>query len=710
MLAVVSLGMNIHPHLKSRLNPLHLTALCVCLLLAACDPSANNRLDQEQITAGQSMKEHTVNDQLTADYGNWPSPVTPRSLVEGVRGIGSLQYDEGFVYWLESRPEEAGRQTIMRWHQESGVEDILPIPFNARSRVHEYGGTSYAVHQGDIWFSQFDDQRLYRITPGAAPEPITIEGALRFAACTPDASRNRLICIREDHRDEGEPRNELVSVTMDGRDQEGEILFAQSDFVSAPALSANGSKIAFVSWMHPNMPWDNTTLWSADFKQDGSLSDLRMHNSSTQESVIDPKWSDSGDLYALSDRNNWWSLYRISENTFEPISHDEDEIEIGGPMWGLGTSYYAVGQQNRAVAIMNQGGVEHLSILHLDGTGSDKLAIKDVTNIGSMVLEDNRITVVLNYANKPSELVSLNIDGTDVSVIRSTGKRANPNWSPPYQLVTFPTANGKAVAHGIYLPPTNPEVGAPAEQTPPLIVTVHGGPTSVSSPGYSLAQQFWTSRGFAILDLNYRGSTGFGREYRRALYGNWGVADVEDAVAGAKWLAEQKLADPNRLIIRGGSAGGFTVLAAHAFHNTFSAGASHYGISDLTILAEETHKFESRYLDQVIGPYPELDHVYQERSPINHLDNFKAPLIILQGLEDKVVPSNQSELIFEALKTSGVPTAYVSFEGEGHGFRKAENIVHAIQAELYFYSKVLNMPVADNLPEIQIDNLEDAQQ
>lgn len=654
-----------------------------------------------------------MKDQLIADYGNWPSPITPNSLVEGVRGIGSLQYDNGFVYWLESRPEEAGRQTIMRWHQESGVEEILPTPFNARSRVHEYGGTSYLVHGNVIWFSQFDDQRLYRMTPGDVPEPITVKSAnksaIRFAACTPDVSRGRLICVREDHRAGGEPRNELVAVAMDGRDQEGEILFAQSDFVSAPRLSSDGSSIAFVSWMHPNMPWDNTTLWSANFKRDGSLSDLAKHNANTQESVIDPQWADSGDLYALTDRSNWWSLNRVSTDTFEAIAHDEDEVEIGGPMWTLGASYYAFSPPNRAVAVMNRGGVEHLSILDLEGKGSSAIPIQDVTGIGSMVLADDRIVAVLRYANKPAELVSLKTDGTDISVIRTTSNSANPAWSSPYQLVTFPTGDGNAVAHGIYLPPQHPDASAPPDQAPPLIVTVHGGPTGVSSPGYSLAQQFWTSRGFAILDLNYRGSTGFGREYRRALYGNWGVADVEDAVAGAKWLSDQKLADPARLIIRGGSAGGFTVLAAHAFHNTFSAGASHYGISDLTILAEETHKFESRYLDQVIGPYPELDHVYQQRSPINHLDNFKAPLIMLQGLDDKVVPPNQSEMIFEALKARGVPTAYVSFEGEGHGFRKAENIVYAIQAELYFYSRVLNMPVADDLPAIEIDNLKDVE-
>jgi dipeptidyl aminopeptidase/acylaminoacyl peptidase len=693
--------MNTYLQFLARLKPTRVITFCICTVLAACAPSVNDKIDKGQ----------TMNDQLIADYGNWPSPVTPSSLVEGVRGIGSLQHDGGFIYWLESRPEEAGRQTIMRWHQQTGVEEILPAPFNARSRVHEYGGTSYVVYGNVIWFSQFDDQRLYRMTPGDAPVPITTKsadkGAIRFAACKPDVSRNRLICVREDHRAQGEPRNELVAITMDGSDQEGKILFAQSDFVSAPQLSPDGSSIAFVSWMHPNMPWDNTTLWSANFKQDGSLSNLTKHNSNTQESVIDPKWSTSGDLYALTDRSNWWSLNRISKDTFEPVAHDEDEVEIGGPMWALGTSYYSFSAGNSAVAVMNRGGVEHLSILDLKGDGSNAIPIQDVTGIGSMVLADDRIVAVLRYANKPAELVSFKTDGTDISVIRTTSKSADPTWSSPYQLVTFPTGDGNAVAHGIYLPPQNPDASAPSDQAPPLIVTVHGGPTGVSSPGYSLAQQFWTSRGFAILDLNYRGSTGFGREYRRALYGNWGVADVEDAVAGAKWLSDQKLADPDRLIIRGGSAGGFTVLAAHAFHNMFSAGASHYGISDLTILAEETHKFESRYLDQVIGPYPELDHVYQERSPINHLDNFEAPLIMLQGLEDKVVPPNQSEMIFEALKTRGVPTAYVSFEGEGHGFRKAENIVHAIQAELYFYSKVLNMPVADDLPAIKIDNLKD---
>ena len=650
-----------------------------------------------------------MENKLIADYGNWPSPITPSSLVAGVRGISSLQYDSGFIYWLESRPEEGGRQTIMRWHQVSGVEEMLPAPFNARSRVHEYGGTSYTVHGNIIWFSHFDDQRLYRMTHGGTPVPITAENtfnsAVRFAACKPDVSRNRLICVREDHRVEGEPRNELVAVSMDGSDQEGEILFAQSDFVSAPQLSSDGSSIAFVSWSHPNMPWDNTTLWSANFKPDGSFGDLTKHNSNTQEAIIDPQWAASGKLYALTDRSNWWSLNRVSGETFEAVTHEEDETEIGGPMWTLGTSYYALITGNCAVTIMNRGGVEHLSILDLQGKGANTIPIPGVTGIGSMVIADDRIVSVLKYTNKPSVLVSFKTDGSDLLVIRTTSKSADPAWSSPYQLVTFPTGDGNVVAHGIYLPPQNLDVSAPANQPPPLIVTVHGGPTGVSSPGYSLAQQFWTSRGFAILDLNYRGSTGFGRKYRRALYGHWGVSDVEDAVAGAKWLSGQKLADPARLIIRGGSAGGFTVLAAHAFHNTFSAGASHYGISDLTVLAKETHKFESRYIDQVIGPYPEFEPVYQERSPINHLDNFNAPLIMLQGLEDKVVPPNQSEMIFEALKTRGVPTAYVCFEGEGHGFRKAENIVHAIQAELYFYSKVLNMPVADDLPALKIDNL-----
>ncbi|MDA0979440.1 MAG: S9 family peptidase, partial [Proteobacteria bacterium] len=298
----------------------------------------------------------------------------------------------------------------MRWHQESGIEEMLPSPFNARSRVHEYGGTSYLVHGNVIWFSQFDDQRIYRMTPGDVPRPITAKsannGAIRFAACTPDVSRDRLICVREDHRAGGEPRNELVAVAMDGRDEEGEILFAQSDFVSAPKLSADGSSIAFVSWMHPNMPWDNTTLWSASFKPDGSLSGLMEHNPNTQESVIDPQWSDAGDLYALTDRSNWWSLNRVSTDTFTAIAHDEDEVEIGGPMWSLGTSYYAFSTPNRAVAIMNRGGVEHLSILELEGRGSSVIPIQDVTGIGSMLFADDRIVAVLRYTNKPAELVS----------------------------------------------------------------------------------------------------------------------------------------------------------------------------------------------------------------------------------------------------------------------------------------------------------------
>lgn len=635
-------------------------------------------------------------------YGSWPSDISASSLVEGSRGIGGLRKDGEFFYWLESRPEQGGRNTIMRWQPGTEPQELLSEPFNVRTRVQEYGGSSLLVHGGVLWFSNFSDQRLYRFVAGESPMPITPDTALRYAGCSFDHSRNRLICIREDHRGLDEPVNTLVALNP-AAESEGTILFSGTDFVSEPRLSPDGSRIAFTSWMHPNMPWDSTSLHSADFDEKGAFVNLSTHNPDSSESVIDPQWLQDNTLIALSDRDNWWKPYLITGTSFKVIETGLENVEIGGPDWSIGSRYYCLLPDGQMLLVARRGSVEQLLLLGAEG--EQRFVDTGAVSYGSMIFDEGVLYFTGGFADRPSALVSAGLDGTIQEVIRRSSDSAlESEWIPPYKQVTFPLPSG-GEAYGVYFAPKNPHATAEADTAPPLIVSVHGGPTSVAGVSYRPEHYYWTSRGFAVLDLNYRGSTGFGRDYRRALYGQWGITDVEDASAGAAWLAEQGLADAERLIIRGGSAGGYTTLAVHAFYDTFAAGASYYGVSDIEALAKDTHKFESRYLDQLIGPYPERKDLYVQRSPIHHLEGFKAPLLLLQGLDDPIVPPNQSEMIYEALKSRGVPTAYVAFEGESHGFRKAENQIAAREAELYFYAKVLGFTPADNLPPIAIDNL-----
>jgi dipeptidyl aminopeptidase/acylaminoacyl peptidase len=668
---------------------MRVTLLALVILLSACQQNSTDE-DPDRV-------KHTV------PYGSWPSPISAESIVEGGRGLHTLYHDGGYLYWSESRPDEGGRNTIMRWRAGSEPEEILPAPWNARTRVHEYGGRSFVVADGTLWFSNFSDQRLYRMRPGEEPIPITPAEPLRYGACELDRPRQRLICIREDHRPSGEPANALVSLPLTGV-SEGEVLFGDSDFVSAAALSPDGRRIAFVGWNHPNMPWDDTTLYSAGFDDTGALSGLKVHNPGGGESVGYPGWSADNRLHVVSDRDEWWRIYRVDGEHFEALPLPLPEAEVGEPAWLIGGHAYRFLADGRLVLKVSRWGTTELYVLDPDAGSANLLelgsgAVDEVLPIGDLIY------VVHSPEQRPAELlVTDDRAGNALVIRRSKDDAPDPGWSPPYQQVSFPTSGG-ATAHGIYYPPTNPDVVAPEATLPPLLVLIHGGPTYGAHPTYSLAKLYWTSRGFGIIDLNYRGSTGYGRSYRRALYGQWGVVDVDDAVAAARWAAEEGLADPEKLIIRGGSAGGFTTLAAHAFHDVFAAGASYYGVSDIEALARDTHKFESRYLDQLIGPYPERRDLYVERSPIHHLDGFNAPLLLLQGLEDRVVPPNQSEMIFEALKSRGIPTAYIAFEGEGHGFRKAENQVRALESEYYFYATLLGFDPADELEPIDIAGL-----
>ena len=679
-----------------------LVGLAIALALAGCEQSHDEAEAGASVPGGETAE--SALPATVLPFGAWPSPITAASLEEGARGIWGLRRDGEFLYWLESRPQEGGRTTVMRWRQGGDPEELLPPPWNVRTRVQEYGGGALLVAGGRLWFSNFADQRLYRFAPGGEPEPVTPEAALRYAGCAHDGLRERLICIREDHRGLGEPQNALVALPASAPGPlEGDVLFSGTDFVSAPRLSPDGTRIAFTTWMHPNMPWDNTTLHSARFADDGSLVEGVVHNPDSRESVIDPQWTDDNALLALSDRDDWWRPYRIVGEQFTPIETGLANVEIGGPDWTIGSRYYWPLPGGEMLAIARRGSVE--TLYQLDGRGGHRALDTGTVEVGSLVIEEDHLFFTASFSARPAALVRAGRDGAIDGTLRVSRDRALPeDLVPAFKQVTFPLENG-GQSHGVYYPPTNPAVAAPAGEAPPLIVTVHGGPTSVAGVSYAPGVYYWTSRGFAVLDLNYRGSTGYGRAYRRALYGNWGIADVEDAVAGANWLAAQGLADPRRFIIRGGSAGGYTTLAVHAFHDSFAAGASYFGVSDIEALAKETHKFESRYLDQLIGPYPERRDLYVERSPIHHLDGFAAPLILLQGLDDPIVPPNQSELIYEALRARGVPTAYLAFEGESHGFRKAENRIAAREAELYFYGRVLGFEPADALAPIPIDNL-----
>ena len=634
-------------------------------------------------------------------FGAWSSPLAARDLVAGSRDFSELGADGDVLYFIESRPEEGGRQALMRYLPEGKFEEVTPARFNVRSRVHEYGGGALAVGRNTLYFTHFDDQSLQRLVPGGAPAVLNTPGNRRFANCIEDSNRSRLICVMEDHSRAGEARNSLISLSANSP-SEPRVLFAGSDFVSSPSLDASGKHVAFLSWKHPNMPWDDVQLQVAELKDDGSVAGITTLNEGLHEAVLAPRWGPDGKLYFLSDRDNWWNLYRVESGSVRQLTHAK--FELGRPAWRLNQRLYDFLPDGRIAALSNDRGTEGL-VLITPETGSIERVAPDLVGASSLAVMGTRIYLVAGYADRPGGLFGYDIKSGALTLLRASKASAMP---PDYVSIgtalSFPTGGGET-AHGFYYPPRNPGFRGPAGAAPPLIITVHGGPTAHGNPALNLAVQFWTTRGFAVFDLNYSGSTGFGRAYRRSLYPHWGSKDVEDAVAAAKFLADSGRADRAQLLIRGGSAGGFTVLAAHAFHDVFAAGADHYGVSDMEALAADTHKFESRYLDQLVGPYPAMKEKYRALSPIHHLQGFKRPLIVFQGLDDKIVPPAQSEAIVRALKDRAVPVAYLAFPGEQHGFRDAKNIVRAYEAELFFYGKVLGFTPADTIEPVEIANL-----
>lgn len=637
------------------------------------------------------------NELNAAPYGTWKSPITAGLIAGTTISLSSLAVENDVFYWLEGRPAEGGRTVVVRQFGDIS-EDVTPTGFNVRSRVHEYGGGSALVADGEVYFVNFDTQRIYCQRPGDTPRALTPEAAGRFSDMQLDRKRRRLICVREDHSGTGEPRNELVAVNLEGRAIE--VLDGGHDFVASPRINEAGDRLAWLSWDHPNMPWDGTTLWTATFDDEGGIGTPRKIAGGSGESIFQPEWSADGELLFVSDRSNWWNLYKTSNQGILPIS--PTEAEFGLPQWAFGMSTYGVVGDGRIVASCCQAGMWRLGVIVDDRLKAFDLPYSDISGVR---VSGDAVLFVGSSATLPSQLVHLDIASGEYTVLRySSVVDLDAGYLSQPETVEFPTTDG-TVSYGFYYAPKNPKFEAPADELPPLIVRGHGGPTGAASAALNLSIQFWSSRGFAVLDVNYRGSTGFGRAYREALYGNWGIADVDDMVAGAEFLVARGVADPKRLMIRGGSAGGFTTLAALTFRDTFSAGASHYGIGDLMALARDTHKFESRYLDRIIGPLPESEALYNQRSPINYTDQLDCPVIFLQGLDDKVVPPNQAEAMVDALKAKGIQVAYLAFEGEGHGFRKAENVERALVAELTFYGRIFQFEPADKLPPLEIHNL-----
>ncbi len=640
----------------------------------------------------------------TAPYGSWKSPITSDLIVAGTIGLGQIALDGSDLYWSESRPEEGGRNVIVRRGNGANHVDMTPAPYNARTRVHEYGGGAFIAREGVITYSNFADQKLYQLRAGGEPRPVTPHEKLRYAdgVFAPDG---RYICVREDHRTEGqEAANSLVSLALDGQDP-GTLLVSGNDFYASPRISPDGKQLAWITWNHPNMPWDGTELWVAEFSASGGLTNHHLVAGGAEESIFQPEWSPDGNLVFVSDRSGWWNLYRYAEGNDQPLH--PLEAEFGRPQWVFGMRTYAFVNADTILCTINQSGQWTLAFLELANGALTPLDLP-FSDLSDLQVSAGTAYFLGSSPQKSAAVIALDLATLDYNVIRSSSDLVlDDNYLSLPQTIEFPTAGG-LTAFAFYYPPHNEDYQAPEGEQPPLIVQSHGGPTGATRANFNIGFQYWTSRGFAILDVNYGGSTGYGRAYRERLNGNWGIVDVEDCTNGALYLVEQKLADGQRLAIRGGSAGGYTTLCALTFGDDFNAGASYFGVSDAEALAQETHKFESRYLDNLFGPYPEQREIYVERSPIHFADRLNCPLILFQGLEDRVVPPNQAETMFEAVKAKGIPVAYLPFEGEQHGFRRAENIKRTLEAELYFYGKVFAFEPEGTIEPVDIANLSPA--
>lgn len=626
-------------------------------------------------------------------FGSWPSALGAEAIAAGQRRLSQPQVEAGRIHWLEARPSEAGRQVVMAARPGGGCEELSPAEQNVRTRVHEYGGGDYRVEGGELFSVCFDDQRLYR---GA--RPISPAGR-RYADMVRSPDGNWLVAVEEVPREAQEPENRLVAFDLAGSSREPQVIAGGHDFFSSPRFAPDGSEVAFIAWDHPDMPWDATRLYRMAWGASGPQGQARGVAGGAGESVLQPRYSPVGTLTFVSDRSGWWNLYQDAGSEFRPLC--VRAAEFARPHWVFGTSDYDFVDAHRILCGYREAGGDRLGLLDTE-TGAVEDVRIPMTEVAGLATEGERAGIVAAGRMSPAGVYALDCGTGALECLRSSlDGEWDDRWGSEPEAIEFPTEAG-LTAHAFFYPPGHPEVEGPKQSRPPLLVKSHGGPTSQTTSGLDFRIQYWTSRGFAVVDVNYGGSTGYGRAYRERLAGSWGIVDVLDCINASRWLASEGRVDRGRLAISGGSAGGYTTLCALTFHDVFGAGASHYGVGDLEALARDTHKFESRYLDKLIGPYPEARDLYRARSPVHHTEQLNCPVVFFQGLEDRVVPPSQAEAMVAALARRGLPHAYVAFEGEQHGFRRAENIATALDGELYFYSRVFGFDVEGKPDAMQI--------
>jgi dipeptidyl aminopeptidase/acylaminoacyl peptidase len=646
----------------------------------------------------------------TLPYGSWPSEINAQQLVSQSLGLAEPKWDNGCLYWLEFRPQENGRNCLVKRSANGDIVDLLPSPMSSRTRANEYGGGSYCVHAGRVFFVLADDQRIYQLDStqqNPKPAAITPQGAFRYADLTFNAARNEIICVREDHsQKDAEEIAQLVAIDCTTGDTR--ILASGDDFYSSPQLSGDNNKLCWLSWNHPSMPWENTSAYTATINDSGNLNDVKpvkgVAAGEKPQSIFQPRWSSQDELVLITDQDNWWRFYKLDSNnqwhSFAQLDSSLAQAEFATPQWVFGLSTWDFINQQEIVTAYTIANHWFLATININSGQVTKIPC-DYSDISGISAEQGNVAFLGASYNTPSELV-VSDTSSHTSVRGLTSSLDKKLFSKPEAIIFGPD---NEQAHAFYYPPHNPKYRGPDGEKPPLIVMAHGGPTSARSDALNIKIQYWCSRGFAVLDVNYRGSTGYGRDYRLALNGQWGISDVDDVCRGAQYLVDKNCVDPEKLAIKGGSAGGYTVLAALTFKSIFKAGASHYGIGNLETLVSDTHKFESRYLDSLIGQYPQDKAQYENRSPINFVEQLNCPVIFFQGGVDKVVPPNQAETMVNALDNKNIPVAYVLFPEEGHGFRKAENMIRSVEGELYFYSQIFNFELSEDIPAVEIKNI-----
>lgn len=635
------------------------------------------------------------------EYGSWPSRLSAKKLAEGAIRYGHIQVDEDCFYWLESIPTEGGRQVIRCAHSDGNVINKTPTEFSVRTRVHEYGGGDFCVNRGIIVFVNDADQCLYR-QQGAEVKSLSKEGdfkhAVRYADMQIHPDGGYLVAVKESHPADHDPNNvinTLVFIDLESGDEQ--TIVSGEDFYAYPRFSPDGSQLTWLSWQHPDMPWDSTTLSLADI-DNKQLVNVERLMQDQNESIYQPSWCPDGELHFVSDRSNWWNIYSLRDgvlNALTPMS-----VEFGFPQWQFGIRSYQFLDDNRIAAIFTDKGHEHICLIELDSGHVQHLELEFCHFDSGIQYSNGYLYFIASGALNETAVFQYHLESATLSVLSGDSASKNPDDTSVAEIIEFPV--GEQVAHGFYYPAKSPDFTAPESSRPPLIVMIHGGPTGATHAAYTLAIQFWTSRGFSVVDVNYRGSTGYGRQYRDSLKYQWGVADVADCVAVVKYLTEIDRIDPQRVAIRGGSAGGYTVYRALQLSDVFKAGMSRYGVADLTTLTRDTHKFELRYLDRLIGAWPDDKAIYESRSPINNMAELSSPMLLLQGDEDSVVPPSQSIAMAESLDQRQIPHHLEMLEGEQHGFRQSHNIIKALELELNFYRQIFNIDASEKLAELHL--------